>query len=219
MTAAPNNPPIYHITHLSNLAGIVRAGVLWSDAQRHARGFAHKNVGLLHIKQRRLQRSIKIAGIDHGKLGEYVPFNFCNRSVMLYVLSRGHEDYSGGQDEILHLVSSVDSAIATGRRWAFTDRHADLAYARYFNNKADLKEVDWPVMPKSIGRRMTPRRSGKRSSCSTSSSRGPRSSASSRSPRGSLRPLRRPCLGGGRRTRRRIARLSTPTRAGTTEAP
>jgi hypothetical protein len=66
---------------------------------------------------------------------------------MLYVLSRGHEDYAGGQDEIIHLASSVNTAIALGQPWAFTDRHADLGYASFFSSRDRLDDVDWSVMP------------------------------------------------------------------------
>jgi hypothetical protein len=66
---------------------------------------------------------------------------------MLYVVSRGHEDYAAGQDEIVHLVSSVNTAVALGKPWAFTDLHADLGYASYFNSLANLDEVDWTVTP------------------------------------------------------------------------
>ena len=103
------------------------------------------NIGYSHIKQRRLNRPVTTA--FGGKLGDYVPFNFCPRSVMLYVVSRGHEDYAGGQDEIVHLVSSVDTAVALGQEWAFTDLHADLAYATYYSELSKLTEVDWSVMP------------------------------------------------------------------------
>jgi hypothetical protein len=80
-------------------------------------------------------------------LGDYVPFNFCNRSVMLYVLHRGHAGYRSGQRPIVHLVSTVKRAIRSGRPWAFTDRHADLRYARYFEYAEHLDKVDWSVMP------------------------------------------------------------------------
>lgn len=141
----PTNPPIFHITHVENLASIIAHGCLWSDSQRIARNFATTNIGYSHIKQRRLNRPVT-AG-SGGKLGDYVPFNFCPRSVMLYVVSRGHVDYSGGQDEIVHLVSSVNTATSLGKPWAFTDRHADLAYATYFASLDKLSEVDWNVMP------------------------------------------------------------------------
>jgi hypothetical protein len=143
--AVPPNPQIFHITHVENLPSIVAHGCLWSDAQRIARNLVTTNIGYSHIKQRRLNRPVPVGA--RGKLGDYVPFNFCARSVMLYVVSRGHHDYAGGEDEIVHLVSSVNTAIALGRPWAFTDLHADLGYASYFNSLTKLNEVDWNVMP------------------------------------------------------------------------
>jgi hypothetical protein len=141
---APANPPIFHITHVSNLDGIIGAGCLWSDAQRIRQQLAVTNIGYSHIKQRRLQRAVPVAA--SGVLGDYVPFNFCGRSVMLYVIYRGHVDYQGGQREIVHLVSSLTTAVAIGRPWAFTDRHADLGYAQYYDDLAQLDQVDWSAM-------------------------------------------------------------------------
>jgi hypothetical protein len=97
------------------------------------------------LKERRLKRNVTV-GIG-GKLGDYVPFYFYSRSVMLYPISEGHCDYSGGQDDIVHLVSSVQIAVALNRPWAFTDLHAELGYATYFDNLSDLTQVDWGVMP------------------------------------------------------------------------
>lgn len=84
---------------------------------------------------------------ERGTLGNYVPFNFCPRSVMLYVVSQGHENYQQGQQPIVHLVSSIKTIRATGRPWFFTDRHADLGYANQFDTLDKLAEVDWTVMP------------------------------------------------------------------------
>ncbi len=126
-TPQPSNPQIFHITHVDNLPSIISAGCLWSDARRIRQGFASTNIGYSHIKARRLNRTVVVAA--KGKLGDYVPFNFCPRSVMLYVVGRGHEGYVEGEDGVVHLVSSVGRARATGRPWCFTDRHADLGYA------------------------------------------------------------------------------------------
>ena len=144
MATVPKDPMIFHITHVENLSGILAEGGLWSDAQRIARRLVSTNIGLLHIKQRRLDRDVEThAG---GKLGNYVPFNFCPRSVMLYSVSRGHDDYRCGQMEIVYLVSRVSIATGLGRPWAFTDRHAELAHALHFDNLEDLDEVPWSVM-------------------------------------------------------------------------
>lgn len=75
---------------------MLAAGRLWSDAQRMAQGFPSVNIGHLHIKERRRRRPVAVAA--GGMLGDYVPFNFCSRSVMLYVIHCGSVDgYSGGQ--------------------------------------------------------------------------------------------------------------------------
>ena len=143
--AIPPNPQIFHITHVENIPSILGHGCIWSDSQRIKRNLVTTNIGYSHIKQRRLNRPVT-TGVG-AKLGDYVPFNFCARSVMLYVVARGHEDYVGGQDQIVHLVSSVNTAIALGKPWAFTDLHADLGYATYFSSLDKLGEVDWTVMP------------------------------------------------------------------------
>jgi ssDNA thymidine ADP-ribosyltransferase, DarT len=136
---------IYHITHADNLANILHEDRLWCDAQRIARNLNSTNIGYSHIKARRMRHPVSVAA--GGMLGDYVPFNFCPRSVMLYVVSQGHENYAEGQHPIVHLVSTIRRVRATGRPWFFTDRHADLGYAGQFDDLARLDEVDWDVMP------------------------------------------------------------------------
>jgi hypothetical protein len=137
---------IYHITHIENLPSILAEAGLWSDAQRLARKLSTTNIGHAHIKERRLRRAVSCAA--RGMLGDYVPFNFCSRSVMLYVIHRGSvQGYDGGQEPIIHLVSSVGTALSCGQPWTFTNRHAELAYAEYFDSLDDEDRVDWSVMP------------------------------------------------------------------------
>lgn len=140
----PSDPEIYHITHVDNLPGILTEGGLWCDAKRIERSLESTNIGYQHIKSRRLSRPVDTTA--GGSLGDYVPFNFCPRSVMLYVVSRGHQDYQGGQENILHLVSRVSVATQLEKPWAFTDRHAELAHALHFDDLAKLGEVPWDVM-------------------------------------------------------------------------
>ena len=138
------NRAIYHITHVENLAGMIHDGRLWSDAQRISRNLVNTNIGYSHIKERRMRHPVMVAA--GGTLGNYVPFNFCPRSVMLYVVAQGHENYSSGQRPIVHLISSIRVILATGRPWFFTDRHADLSYASQFDTLDRLDEVGWSVM-------------------------------------------------------------------------
>lgn len=148
MTMPPADPNIFHITHTENLASIVAAGGIWCDARVRAGNANPTDVGYAHIKERRMRHAVTCAA--GGVVGDYVPFNFCPRSVMLYVLHRGHDGYRGGQREMVHLVSRVSTARATGRPCFFTDRHAELGYAQQYVDDGDLDKVDWTVMPTDV---------------------------------------------------------------------
>jgi hypothetical protein len=100
----------------------------------------------MHIKDRRMHRTVPVAA--GGVLGDYVPFNFCARSVMLSaIFYKNVAEYAGDQLSIVHLISTVGDAIRCGQPWAFTDRHAELGYARYYDDLARLNQVQWTVMP------------------------------------------------------------------------
>ncbi|MGH1440798.1 MAG: type II toxin-antitoxin system toxin DNA ADP-ribosyl transferase DarT [Cellvibrionaceae bacterium] len=131
---------ISHITHIDNLASIIAEGCLWSDAKRIERGLVNQNIGYSHIKQRRLRRPVNVA--VGGSIGDYVPFNFCPRSVMLFVIHKGHQDYNGGQGQIVHLLSEVDTVRASNPHCFFTDIHADLDYAEQIDDFNRLGELD-----------------------------------------------------------------------------
>lgn len=79
-----------------------------------------------------------------------VPFYFCPRSVMLYLIYKANYDeltYRGGQEPIVHLeadlLSSVEWAYQNQRRWAFTLSNAG---SYYFEDRCDLQqlgEINW----------------------------------------------------------------------------
>lgn len=142
----PLKTKIYHITHIDNLPSIIREDCIWSDHQRFQRSLTNTNIGYSHIKQRRMKHPVKVA--QRGILGQYVPFNFCPRSVMLYVVNQGHENYGGGQLNVIHLVSSIGSVINANRPWFFTDRHADLEYALQKDDLMDFNILDWEAINK-----------------------------------------------------------------------
>jgi ssDNA thymidine ADP-ribosyltransferase, DarT len=145
----PLQPKIYHITHGKNLAGILKDGCLWSDAEIRNRGGPATTVGIADIKDRRLTE-LFVPCHQGTKVGEFVPFYFCPRSVMLYILHRCNHsglDYSSGQRPILHLVAELNEVVAWadlhGRQWAFTDRNAGTRYFQTFSNLEQLDELNW----------------------------------------------------------------------------
>lgn len=151
MAPVPRQPKVYHITHVSNLARIVQSGFILSDAKRLEIGIDCEVVGLSPIKQRRLRLPVKC----HPGLmvGNCVPFYFCSRSIMLYILHIGnHPDltYRGGQVPIVHLVSDVQKVVAwakdQGRRWAFSSCNAGGYLAKFYSDLANLDEINWEAV-------------------------------------------------------------------------
>jgi len=151
MAARPNNPKIYHITHVDNFARILSSRVLWSDAKRLELGLNSEIVGMPTIKRRRLDLNVDCH--PGTKVGQYVPFYFCPRSIMLYILHQGnHQDigYRGGQQPIIHLQSDLKAVVhwaaANHVCWAFSDRNAGAVIAQFFNSLDDLDKINWSAV-------------------------------------------------------------------------
>ena len=152
MARLPANPKIYHITHLQNLPQIVDARRLWSDAKRIEKKLDCDVVGMSHIKQRRLGE-IVVDCHPGTHVGDYVPFYFCPRSIMLYILHMGnHPDlnYRGGQHPIVHLQADLHAVVEWAgcqeRRWAFSDRNAGGRLANFYTGLDQLGEVNWTAV-------------------------------------------------------------------------
>lgn len=151
MTPPPAAPSIFHITHVQNLPGIVAAGGLWSDAAMIRLGGPSAAIGMNKIKQRRL--GLAVPPHPGTSVGDYVPFYFCPRSVMLYLLHRGnHADlaYAGGQRPIVHVEADlhavVTAAQANKQRWAFSLSNAGAFYTTFRASLADLGQIDWAAV-------------------------------------------------------------------------
>ena len=152
MARIPANPKIYHITHLRNLPQIVGAGMLWSDAKRLALGLQCDIVGMSKIKRRRLEE-LPVQCHPRTKVGQYVPFYFCPRSIMLYILHMGNHpelDYHEGQRPIVHLQADLAATVRwadeNGVRWAFSDRNAGTHYAGFYSDLSQLDQVNWTAV-------------------------------------------------------------------------
>ena len=152
----PTAPKIFHIVHVDRLPAIVADGSLWCDAEMARRNEANADIGttigMNSIKQRRLtERMLN----SHPRLyvGQCVPFYFCARSIMLYVIHCANHDelpYRGGQGPILHLEAdlyeTVHWAKRNQRRWAFTLSNAAASYSEDRSDLAQLGEIDWDAV-------------------------------------------------------------------------
>lgn len=141
----PNPAPIFHITPLENLYRILAAGEL-----RAKRALDQEDAGYTGIAHRTIQDRRAHTLVPCGPCGvlhDYVPFYFGPRSPMLYTLSRGNvEGFAGGQQSIVHLVSTVQDVQAAGFGFVFTDGHGIMELTDFYDELAQLDEIDWPLM-------------------------------------------------------------------------
>ena len=151
MSDPPAQPKIYHITHVDNLAQIIVGGELVCDAEMIRRGGPAASIGMAGIKHRRLNLPVRCHPGD--VVGDYVPFYFCPRSVMLYLLYRSNHSeltYRGGQGPIVHLEADLGEVVAWAdadrRRWAFTLSNAGAWYAEFRAHLRHLPEIDWDAV-------------------------------------------------------------------------
>jgi hypothetical protein len=152
VSAVPAQPKIYHITHVDNLAAIINDRKLVSDATMIERGGSHVAIGMSAIKKRRVEE-IHVPCHPGTKVGDYVPFYFCPRSVMLYLIHRAnHPDltYRGGQEPIVHLESDlhevVEWAESKDRQWAFSLSNAGSYYVEICEGLDQLHQINWAAV-------------------------------------------------------------------------
>jgi hypothetical protein len=145
------NFKIYHIVHVDKLPSIMSTGALLSDAKLYKVMEMGTNIGMEKIKQRRLQ--ITFSSYRDMHVGDCVPFYFCPRSVMLYILSQKNHpeiDYKGGQEPIIHLVANfkrvIDWAGKNSKRWVFTDSNAGSHHFNDYNDTKYLSMIDWKAV-------------------------------------------------------------------------
>lgn len=145
----PANPKIYHIMHLDRLTSVVEEQALLCDSAVVRRSLGGTTIGMTSIKKRRLEE-LRLSSYPDLFVGSCVPFYFCPRSVMLFLIARGNNQdlaYRQGQEPILHLEADLRETVAWANRqqvrWAFTLSNAGT---RYFEDRCDLQylsEIDW----------------------------------------------------------------------------
>lgn len=155
---APAEPKIYHIVHMDRLPSIIADGYLRCDAEMaRRRGSPGSTIGMGEIKRRRLEE-LYLDSHPDLRVGDCVPFYFCPRSIMLYLIHRRNPklEYRGGQEPIVHLEADLRETVARAnankRRWAFT---ASNAGARDFDDYSDLRllnNLDWNAINARIWR-------------------------------------------------------------------
>ena len=151
----PESPKIYHIVHWDRLPSIVDDKGLFCDSIMMGRQSEGTAIGMSNIKERRLW--LQMPCYPDTRVGEYVPFYFCPRSVMLYLIYRANHHelaYKGGQEPIVHLeldlFTVIDWANTNGHRWAFSLSNAAAFYTQFRADITNLNEINWDAVSANV---------------------------------------------------------------------
>ncbi len=136
---------------MDRLDSIMHLDGLVCDETVTRKSLAGTTIGISEIKERR--RETRLDSYPDLRVGQCVPFYFCPRSVMLYVIERrNHRDlaYRGGQDPIVHLEADMRETVTWADshdlRWAFTLSNAG---SKHFEDRCRLEhldQVDWDAV-------------------------------------------------------------------------
>jgi hypothetical protein len=140
----PNPTPIYHFTHIDNLARILRSGGLLCHRQLRQKQAPSTSIAYQHIQDRRDLCAVPCG--SGGNLHDYIPFYFAPRSPMLYTIHRGNVAGIQDQKQIIYLVSTIQAVAQAGLPYVFTDGHAVVQYTSFYTDLQRLDQVDWDIM-------------------------------------------------------------------------
>lgn len=148
MTPPPTRPKIYHIVNVDRLPSIISHGRLLCDSEIVKLQLPGTTIGMGSIKARRLQ--LPVTCYANAVVGDFVPFYFCPRSVMLYVIHCANNPeltYKGGQGSIIHLEADLHEVLqwanANNHSWAFSGSNAGATYAQFWKDVAHFDQLSW----------------------------------------------------------------------------
>ncbi len=132
----------YRITHIDNLSHILDHGILNKNHPKASDGYIQ--IGHPEIIDVRSTTPVRIH--DHGNIGDYVPFYFTPKSVMLYNIQTGY--YAPlvpmrRPEEILVIRCKMVDLAHYASRWFFTDGQANDVASRHYNDLSQLDAIDW----------------------------------------------------------------------------
>jgi hypothetical protein len=141
----PEKALIFRVTHRDNLPWILANGLHCATSGLNDPNFVA--IGNRDLIQRRTTRELPAP--FNGALSDYVPFYFTPFSPMMLNIKTGWGGVQARENrEIVILVSSLRKLRDDGVPFVFSDRHAYLKTAQFYDDLARLDQIDWDSLQK-----------------------------------------------------------------------
>ena len=115
---------IYHMTHIDNLASVLKSGYLYSRNKVQALGISTRYGAGKCVED---ARSVKPSAIDGHTLGDFALFFFAPRSAMLGSIGRHPCGYAAREDDMIYLAADFKEVRnwteSNGVRWEVSGRN------------------------------------------------------------------------------------------------
>jgi len=139
----PEKALIFRIVHRVNVSWILSHGIYCRNST--IQDPSYRTIGNPELIEKRRSRDVPIP--PAGVLSDYVPFYFTPFSPMMYKIKSGHGGMTKVPNEdVVIFVSSLYKIEAAQIPYVFTDSHAYLQTAQFYNKLSDLSEIDWPLL-------------------------------------------------------------------------
>lgn len=134
---------IFRITHRDNVPWILGHGMCCRNASVQDPNY--RTIGNPELIDKRQRRSVPIP--PGGTLSDYIPFYFTPYTPMMLNIKTGYGGITKVPNEdVVIFVSSLRRLHETGRSFLFTDRHAYLVNAEFYDDMDDLDKIDWRIL-------------------------------------------------------------------------
>jgi len=138
-----NKALIFRIVHRDNVPWILENGMHCPNSAVQAPNY--HTIGNPDIIEKRQFREVPIA--PGGTLSDYIPFYFTPYSPMMYNIKTGYAGLTKvSNEEIVIFVTSLHKLMGSGHPFVFTNKHAYLRDAEYFNDLNGLGNIDWKIL-------------------------------------------------------------------------
>lgn len=141
----PIPTPILGIVHIDNLGTLLRRRALHAPNHVPMDNLPYR--ACVDTEVQGARAAVTIPCGPRGVIHDYVPFYFGYLSPMLFRLKTGNvSGYQDGQEPLVYLVTTAQSALQAGLGFVFSDGHGLAKFTDWFDNLAQLDAVDWAMV-------------------------------------------------------------------------